>query len=101
FAQRLVAGDEAVRRRRILQRHHAVDQHFHLTGSCRAQTALEVSAILGPESADDAETLLIEPPDVQRDEAAAVSARGHEPAAGREAVERAVPQGWIGDVLED
>src|SRR5207245_2584655 len=87
--------------RPLPERQAAVDENLEDPRSGQLERALEVVSALQAQSADDPQTSLIEAPHVEGDEPAAMSADGHEPAARRETVERAWPEGRIGDVLED
>src|SRR5438132_5843177 len=87
--------------RRLAERHDAVDENLEDPRSGQLERAFEVFSALRAQSADDPKTLLIETPHVEGDEPAAMSADGHEPSSRRETVERAWPEGRIGDVLED
>src|SRR5207249_8446576 len=87
--------------RRLAERQDAVDENLEDPRSGQLERALQVFSALRAQSADDPKTLLIEAPHVEGDEPAAMSADGHEPASRRETVERAGPEGRIGDVLED
>src|SRR3989442_5153465 len=88
-------------RRRFPKWQDAVDEHSDFLRSGQLDRALEVFSAPRAQSADDPKTLLIEAPHVEGDEPAAMSADGHEPASRRETIERAGPEGRIGDVLED
>src|SRR5882724_2567311 len=88
-------------RRRLSEWQDAVDENSEGPRSGQLERAFQVFSALGAQSADDPKTLLIEAPHVEGDESPAMSADGHEPASRRETVERARPEGRIGDVLED
>src|SRR5213593_2045392 len=75
----------------LAERQDAVDENPEDPGSGQLERALEVFSALHAQSADDPQTSLIEAP----------HAEGHEAASRRETVERAWPEGRIGDVLED
>src|SRR2546425_1647104 len=87
--------------RRLAGRQDAFDENLEDPRSGQLERALEVFSALHAQSADDPETSLIEAPHVEGDEPAAMSADGHEPASRCKTVERAWPEGRIGDVLED
>src|SRR5262249_40412931 len=64
------------------------------------QGALEIFLTLGSQPAFHLQTLLVEAPDVESDQPAAVCANGHQPTASGEAGEGTGPQGRISNILE-
>src|SRR5215471_10024362 len=70
--QRFVLCHEAMGSRRFLQGHDAVYENFELSRLSQLQGALEIFLTLGSQPAFHLQTLLVEAPDVESDQPAAV-----------------------------